>query len=200
MIELDSEHRYWEVKDGKKREIPGVSYILDVMGKKGKYYAKDSTFYKTRGSFAHTAIALDVAGELEESSVDQEIRGYLEAWRKFRREWHVVVMESERPVYCEELDYCGRLDLVLVVDGIVLPVLTDAKSGSPAPWHELQVAAYAYAHAGLQYRSFLGAPLYLRQKGTYSFKPMEPLKMDRKVEEWRDLVREFHERETKVWT
>jgi len=199
VIQLDPDHRYWEIQEGRRREVPGVSHILDVMEKKGKFYRTNSKFYMTRGSYAHKAAALDVQGNLDEKTVDPEITGYLKAWRTFRVERKVTVLATEKPVYHEELDYCGTLDAVVVIEGIAFPIVLDLKSGSPAPWHVLQVAAYVLGHAGAKWKSFGGGVLYLKQNARYRLEVFDAMTLDRKIAEWEDLTRQFHQKESKLW-
>lgn len=199
MIELDSDHRYWELRDGKKREVPGVSHILEAMGEKGSYYRKNTDFYMTRGTYAHKAAALDHAGELDESTVDPEIKGYLQAVRNFKREHMVTVLASEKSIYHEGLDYCGTLDLVAVIARYSYPFVLDLKSGSPAPWHILQVAAYLLAHGRKEWKKFGAALVYLKQTGRYTLDIIPPMVLDRQIAKWENLVREFHQKESKIW-
>jgi hypothetical protein len=201
MIEFDvATHTYFEVRDGHRREVPGVSHILDIMGQKGDFSRKDTQWHMTRGSFVHKAIALDSAGELDPATVDANVAPYLGAWRKFKRDYKVEVIATEKSVYCADLDYAGTLDAVVIL-GLAIsrhPIVVDAKTGSAAAWHELQVAAYVRAHAGEYWRNFGGAVLYLRDTG-YSFHFMEPLVLDRKVAEWESLVRQYHQQEAVLW-
>ena len=105
-------HSYY--RDGAR--IPGVTEVLREAGMLTDHSRTDP-FYAERGTLVHEAIALDLRGELDEESVDQEIRPYL---------------ESARMAY-RQIDLTGGRYLV------------DWKSGAIEPGHRAQIAAYFYA-------------------------------------------------------
>ena len=129
-ILLNDQHEYFV--DGVR--CPGVSEILLSAGIT-KPYTGDP-FYGDRGTAVHAATWLDDQGVLDESTVDPRIVGYIEAWRKYRRESGFTPIGGETPL-CHPLSrYAGtpdRWDASLLVD---------IKTGQEAPWHILQRAAY----------------------------------------------------------
>jgi len=76
----------------------------------------DKTWYdewsRTRGEYVHLACHLDDIGELDESTVDETIMPYLEAWRKFKRESGFVVEQSEKPMANLHYMYAGTPDCI----------------------------------------------------------------------------------------
>ena len=81
MIEFrESDHSYWF--DGIR--VPGVSEIIEGAGltdpNAQKYYTK---FHADRGTAVHKACELYDKGILDEDSLDPEVVGYLEAYKKF---------------------------------------------------------------------------------------------------------------------
>lgn len=90
--------------------IPSVTQILQAEG------FIDTRFYdewsRDKGSFVHQAIKYDLAGELDEENLDDEIRPYLFAFRKFMAESGLVIDKSEIPGANTTYGYCGTPDLI----------------------------------------------------------------------------------------
>jgi len=114
----------------------------------------DTTFLtehgRDRGTAVHETIALDCRGDLDEDSVDPEVRPYLESWRRYQRESGdaFVVLESECEVTHGGFGYVGHIDLI--VKCLAAPrLILDLKCGAPARWHRLQLAGYALADADM---------------------------------------------------
>lgn len=96
------------------------------------------------GVAVHMACELDDLGELDESSLDVELRPYLKAWRKFCVDYEAEWMQIEQQVYHETLCYAGTLDRIGTVKGI--NTVLDIKSGSRLyPSVGPQLAAYQQA-------------------------------------------------------
>ncbi len=123
---LDENHRY--TLDG--RPLDGVTSILKEAGLINGY---GSDWYLHRGTAIHKATEFYDRGTLDEDTIDPQIAGYLESWKRFRLD------QDYQPTYYElsfsdpVLLYAGTLDR--------LPLI-DLKSGAFAPWHVLQLAAY----------------------------------------------------------
>jgi hypothetical protein len=67
---------------------------------------------RDKGSMVHLACHYDLAGELDEDSLDDEIRPYLAAFRKFMAESGLNVERSEVPGVNTTHHYCGTPDIV----------------------------------------------------------------------------------------
>lgn len=145
--------------------ILSVTQILKMVG------AIDTTWFTEwaadRGSIVHKATELDDLGELDEDSIDDRISGYVEAWRKWKRENKWDLVDMEQMVLDESLGYAGTLDRAGWLNARQFCIL-DLKTGNPHRAVGLQLTGYAYAYQALknQYvHKLLG--VYLRQDGTY---------------------------------
>jgi hypothetical protein len=123
---------------------------------------------RLRGQYVHQCIALEAAGELDESTVDPLVRPYFEAFRLFQRETSVTLEMVERRVCDPVLGYAGTLDAIgRWPSG--KRTLFDWKSGFFPPMAGPQTAAYLRC-ARLFYpvgELISRAGLHLRGDGTY---------------------------------
>jgi hypothetical protein len=89
---------------------PSITEILKAEG------FIDTSFYnewaRGKGSMVHLACRYDLAGELDEDTLDDEIRPYLSAFRKFMSESGFKVERSEVPGINTTYGYAGTPDLV----------------------------------------------------------------------------------------
>lgn len=112
-ITFDAEaHKYFH--DGK--EVPSVSAILRET-KRQPSYDGFNPFFAQKGSYVHRAIELEVAGKLDEATVDDRVKPYLVAWRKFREDFKPVIHATEAWVYHPIYEYAGTFDLLLTLPG-----------------------------------------------------------------------------------
>lgn len=134
-FELDEQSHIYKL-DG--RIIPSVTQILKAEG------FIDGDFHNTvatdRGTKVHQAIQYFTEGDLDESSVDEEIAGYLEAWKSFLAAKVFTPEWAERRFWSHN-GYAGTLDQFGTFAGGA--ALIDIKTGPWQPWHDLQLAAYA---------------------------------------------------------
>jgi hypothetical protein len=141
MLEFDPvEHAYrWQGKP-----VPGVTTIIrGALGDPFEHVAAPVLERaRQRGSAVHKACELDDAGCLDEATVDARIVPYVEAWRKFRREFGFRVQFAERPLYHAVHGYAGTPDCAIEL-ACGLPAIVDRKTGLPGPAAALQTAAYA---------------------------------------------------------
>lgn len=144
------------------RVIPSVTQILTAEGIiNGQWYTEDG---RRRGGHVHLALQYLDEGRLDEDSVTDEVRPYLEAWGRFLSETGFICLQIERPFVCEALGYAGTPDRVGWMDGGKILSVIDIKTGSPEPWHALQTAAYA---VGIGKRMAKRWSVYLRNDGNY---------------------------------
>lgn len=117
------------------------------------------------GKRVHFACELDDDADLDESSVEDDVAPYLDAYRRWRRESGAQIILTERRLYHRALGYCGTLDRV-------------AHVGGAAHLIDLKTSVEIYASTGPQtaaYAAALGAPvqhraaLQLRADGTYRY-------------------------------
>ena len=92
------------------QKLPSITEILRDEG------FIDTTFYdewsRDKGSHVHMACHYDVTNELDEENLDDEIRPYLAAFRKFMADTGFKVERSEVPGVNTTYLYAGTPDLV----------------------------------------------------------------------------------------
>jgi hypothetical protein len=147
--------------------LPSVTYILREAGLIGEW--SSNTGPMTVGSYAHRLTEYDDKGELDADSVDPSLVGYLDAWRRFRTESGIEIVAIEKRVFHAAYRYAGTVDRVVAWNG--LRSVIDIKTGSPAPWHALQTAAYANCETGIVHR----ASVYLSADGKYKVSEHESI-------------------------
>jgi hypothetical protein len=115
-----------------------------------------------RGTYVHRACQYYDENDLDEDSLDAELKGYLAGWKKFRREsdikgWTWV----EWPM--RGILYRGTPDRICVGEP---STLLDIKSGGYLPYHRWQTAAYVgLLENPYRYRRMC---VYLTKTGKYS--------------------------------
>jgi hypothetical protein len=122
----DNGHKY--TFDGKP--VDGLTSTIQEAGLISNYA---SEWYMTRGTYIHLATQLWDEGILDESTVDPQIKGYLESWKRFRKDQDYTPIEIELQLYDPIYLYAGTIDR--------LP-LCDLKSGVEEKWHKWQLAGY----------------------------------------------------------
>lgn len=89
---------------------PSITQILKAEG------FIDTTWFdewsRDKGSMVHMACHYDITGELDEDSLDDEIRPYLAAFRKFMAESGFTVTHAEAPGVNTTHSYSGTPDLI----------------------------------------------------------------------------------------
>jgi len=160
MIELSENHIY--TVDGK--EYPGVTSVINEIL---QCFGCIDKKYMIRGNHAHKAIQYYDEGTLDESTVRDEIRPFVSAWKKFKfanklninfQNWKI----EQR--YKSKLGYCGTIDRHC--DRIVL----DAKTGPHNPSYEFQLHAYhqmLFELDGIRREMYL---IQLKPDGEYKIK------------------------------
>lgn len=122
------------------------------------------------GHAVHAACEYDDQGDLDEDSVDNSVRPYLEAYRRFRRDVSPKVLMNEQRLYSAKHRYAGTLDRRMLIGNEVWTIdLKTTASMSPAVG--IQLAAYdrlAQEQGGVPSR--MGA-LQLMKDGQYKLHP-----------------------------
>ena len=94
----------------------------------------------TRGTYVHTICEWHERGTLDESSIDDEIKVYYEAYLKFRKEkTNYKITEMETPRINETYKFGGIADQFGIMDGV--QSVLDIKTGVDVPATRLQTAA-----------------------------------------------------------
>jgi hypothetical protein len=125
---LDENHIYH--LDG--RQIDGLTSTIAEAG----LGWKADPWYMGRGTAVHLATEFYDKGTLDEDSVADEIKGYLESWKQLRRDQNFTSIPI--PTYTEFKTYHPELLVGCKIDRLPGPI--DLKSGSPEAWHILQIA------------------------------------------------------------
>ena len=123
---------------------PGFDYVTE--------------FGMERGRATHAAIALDLTGRLDESSIHPEVAPRLASFRAWRDA--AGFRASSIEVEVQGVGYVGHYDAVGMIAGVHW--LLDWKNGSAAHWHAVQTALYAAA-VGLH--PIRRGTVYLRDDG-----------------------------------
>jgi hypothetical protein len=152
--------------------VPSVTGVLADLYDWGGISAAKLERKRILGTAVHKAIELDVRDDLDESSVDPQIAGYFEAWRRFRKEARLSPVLAERPVGSKNFWYAGTLDLAGDLGGI--DALIDIKtSARPHASNKLQTAAYllAASEMRLMRKTAHRFVLILQPDATYRVEP-----------------------------
>lgn len=157
-----AEHRY--LLDG--RPIPSVTQIMRSAGliDYGFLSQEQRERAMARGSAVHAATHYDDEGDLDETTISTEVGGYLEGWRKFRRDAKFTPELLEYRGFNDHLRFAGTLDRTGTFNGSG-KVLLDIKTGSALWVVRVQLAAYAsfFDHPG----AFRRICVELHDDGTY---------------------------------
>jgi hypothetical protein len=131
--------------------IPNVTRVLEEEGLVSFAGVPDATLRDSqwRGSAVHHACLLDDEGDLDESTVEPEHRGYLEAWRKCKANLRPKILAAEVRLYSGSYRYAGTPDRVVILpDRQRRPQVWDLKTGTLQRAARLQTSAYAHLLAG----------------------------------------------------
>jgi hypothetical protein len=178
---IEETHTYW----AGNTNYPSVTTILQEAGltNKNRFY---DDFSRTRGVYVHKAIELYNKGELAEDDLDERLSPYLMAWKNFKENSNIEIIESEKMLFNDLYKYAGRLDIVCQInreDSII-----DLKSGQVDAVTALQLAGYAMALSPDSYYSIRRYGLSLRG-GKAS---IEPFTKPYDFYLWQALVAIYH--------
>ena len=112
--------------------LPSVTQILSEGGIIDTSWFTEAAAW--RSSVVHKCCQLDDEDDLDEASVPEEAKGYLDSWRLFKSQVPVHFVSIEQPMASEL--YAGTLDRD--AEWAVL----DLKTGAIQSWVALQLAAY----------------------------------------------------------
>ena len=159
----ESNHTY--TLDG--RRLISVTQALSILDDRWKV----DPFYLERGRLIHLATEYYDNDELDESTVDERIRPYLEAYKKFCKDTHFAVQWIEYKLSHPSYQYAGKIDKIGQLNGCL--VIIDLKSGAKAKVDELQAIAYRELCLVNNIPVKKQFDLYLHDDGTYKLEPVE---------------------------
>jgi hypothetical protein len=142
------------------KRVPNVTTILSDLHLVDHSHVPESA--RERGTAVHAAIHYWLEGDLDESSLTDEIAPYFRAAIAFLEDSKAKIGGSEIRVYHPEARYAGTLDALGEFFGD--PGIADWKSGALGETIGLQTAAYDLALGGPPRRRF---GVQLRDDGTY---------------------------------
>ncbi|HEX2882787.1 MAG TPA: hypothetical protein VHO25_24880 [Polyangiaceae bacterium] len=181
-LTLSAEHVYSRAG----RIVPSVTQILKETGLVDDQWFTEHS--RWRGSAVHAMCHYDDEGDLDEATLDDRLKGYLEAYRLFKTEMGFVATHNERRVYHETLGYAGTFDIKgTFIHGECLP---DIKSGVVNKVTRYQTVAYAATQE--RPRTLWRLGLGLKPSGKYSLKVYQPKEFDRDFRAWQSIVDFFH--------
>lgn len=103
-------------------------------------------YYLDRGSKIHLVTELYDRGQLDESTVDERIKGFLEAWKSFRKQIGGKLLAIEKEVKHRTLGYQGRLDRILGPCAVnKRTAVMDIKTNDADVFTRLQLSGYRMA-------------------------------------------------------
>jgi len=107
-VAFEKEGHVYTAPDGS--HPPSITEILKSEGFINNDWWDD--WSRDKGSAVHLACHYDLSGELDEESLDDEIRPYLYAFRKFLAQSGFKVERSEVPAINKTYGYAGTPDLI----------------------------------------------------------------------------------------
>lgn len=148
--------------------IPGVTEILSVCGVSldfdAPFVRSAAEFKADLGTKIHLACNLDDQNDLNEEALDDQIRPYLAAWRRFRANTKFNPVASEEMVYSAQHRYAGRVDCRGSMFCEPRHTLVDIKTGQPQRYHLLQLWAYSQCFTTMDLSRRV---VYLQDDGNY---------------------------------
>lgn len=157
----EEDHKYF----WKGEQVPSVTQILEDAGQIDTTWF--TQFSRDRGTAAHLAIKLYLAGELDEASVDKHTKPYFSAFKKFMQATKIRVYRFEQMVYSKRYGYAGTFDLYGLMQGKRWVI--DFKTGKAFDWVALQLAGYKQAAKESGLKPNKRASVELRKDGTFRF-------------------------------
>lgn len=171
---LDAEHRYWLGA----RQLLGTTTALKLAGLiDDRWYNAEALL---RGSYVHQLVHYDVEGDLEETSVDPRLLGYLQAARALKASVgaKVAIVNGkpavERVMADPVVGLGGTTDWIGEMYGDPWSLI-DWKTGDAYDWHPIQTAIYerlakvqGLIPRDAKVKRYVG---YLRKDGTFKIEP-----------------------------
>lgn len=167
LVFYDTDHRY--ELDGVK--VPSVTEICSHLAPPANVPPETMRMAAQRGSLVHELCELMDYDALPDE-IPPEVSGYLEAYRKFCRDYRVEWIHIEHPVYSKQYGFAGTLDRYGFIqdDDVVVDLKTTANMDRAA---KIKAACQTFGYSvclseaqGLGYAT--GLIVQLRKDGNYS--------------------------------
>lgn len=174
MIVFDPvEHTY--TLDGER--LPNVTGVLDILGGYEGIPSGIMTAARDRGDYVHKACEMMLWGTLDEDSILEEYRPYIDAFRAFLEQSGAEIHGAEERVWHKTLKYAGTADIIAMVPKRQKPrkALIDIKTTAKMmPTVGPQLAAYQDAYNSQRPKAEHVVDRYglkLNKDGTYKLDP-----------------------------
>lgn len=169
-----------------ERVLPSVTEILAGSGIVDTQWFTEAGCW--RGSAVHFACWYDDQNDLNESTLDPMLRGYVDAYRKFKAETGFECVAIEQSVYNDVLGYAGTPDRIGKMGAFLC--LADLKSGASSKATRYQTVAYAACLPSP--RKYVRMEVRLKPNGDFSLQVYEPKDYGRDFQRWESIVEVFH--------
>lgn len=178
-----------EYRDG-EIVIPSVTRVLKMAGiVDDRFFTSDEA--RDRGTAVHELCERYAQGRRVDDS-GRQLAGleYVNAFAAWVQEIGAYAINTETVVdhTIDGFRYCGRYDLLAEIQGC--RVLVDIKTGSPAKWHIIQLAAYSLAA-----KPGMAMALYLKSTGKFVERYANPSEMLGAISAWKGALRKAREEE-----
>ncbi len=178
-------HEYRE-DDG--TPIPSVTQVLKAAGViDDRWYTAEA---RDKGTAAHKLCERYAAGHREDKH-GRPLRDipYVNAFANWMDDSYPWAIATECRIYhrLNGKAYAGTFDLLAEIQG--KRTLIDIKTGAPAKWHAVQLAAYAMASMdGAPVNPDKCAVLYLKADGSYKYLPIPGSRLVEAIREFKEYL------------
>ena len=153
------------------RKFISVTQALSILDDRWKI----DPWYLERGRLVHLATAYFDRDELDQDTIDPQIKGYFNGYMSFLKDTGFKPQLIEHRLYHKRYGYAGTMDRIGPLND--KQALIDLKSGTPARIDGLQLAAYWELCRANDIPIQKIFDLYLNEDGTYKLEPIEKPKL-----------------------
>lgn len=157
--------------------VPSLSEVIRESGRFPPFpETPKMDFLRNRGTLVHQAIAYDLRGTLDPTSVDERIKGYLEAARNVMADLQLHPLEIEVVLVDDGHRFAGTVDLIAKDPKDELVIL-DWKTGSWYEEYNARAGGYIYLVDRALHAGFKGRVIYpsLKTDGSYKLMLVDPI-------------------------
>ena len=161
-IDYDSEHHLYFMNGNLVHSVTEITGCLHNFGDIPKQKLEAAA---KKGTAVHTAIQYYLENDLDENTLDEVIKPYLESFKQWYSYSNMKPVKLEMIVGSLKLQYAGRFDC-LMKDKANNLIIVDWKTGIKTKSHSAQGAGYCIAYEEMKRKSGIkSATLYLKPTG-----------------------------------
>jgi len=149
------------------KRLISVTQALSILDDRWKV----DPWYLERGRLVHLATQYYDRDELDENTIDPQIKDYFDAYISFRKDTGFNPQLIEHRLYHKGYVFAGTIDRIGLLNANLS--LIDLKSGAPARVDELQGVAYWELCRANDIPIKKVFDLYLHADGTYKLEPLK---------------------------